>query len=259
MVQVRLNHVGEEGFAPVALHSTPQPSSRQLAASRMMRCRGPLWPAESSNLPSDLSMNLHRPLLVAALAAAAGLSLAPVTPALAATAPAASNPLGGNPVPGVCMLSREEVFAESKVGQAASERLKQLATTQQSQLESQRKPLDTEIQAFQQKASTLTEAQRQQQGQALQQRMQAFQGQVNELDQRIQLTRSKVMQQIGQQAQPLVESAYTSHHCGLLLNRDAVLGGNTTNDLTGEVIRGLDGKLTTLNFNLEPLPAAAGK
>jgi Outer membrane protein len=203
-------------------------------------------------------MNMHRSLLVAALAAAAGLAFAPVTSAQTAAAPA-SNPLGGNPVPGVCMLSREAVFAQSKVGQAASERLKQLATQQQSLLENQRKPLDAEIQAFQQKSSTLTEAQRQQQGQALQQRMQTFQGQVNELDQRIQLTRGKVMQQIGQQAQPIVESSYNSHHCGLLLNRDAVLGGNTTNDLSNDVVRGLDAKITTLNFNLEPLPAGTGK
>ena len=202
-------------------------------------------------------MNIHRSLLAAALAAAAGLSFAPAASAQAAAS--ATSTLGGNPVPGVCMLSREAVFAQSKVGQAASDRLKQLAQQQQSQLESQRKPLDAEVQAFQQKAASLSEAQRQQQGQALQQRMQGFQAQVNQLDERIQLTRGKVMQQIGEQAQPLVNSSYTSHHCGLLLNRDAVLGGNTTNDLTSDVVRGLDSKITTLNFTLEPLPANAGK
>ncbi|MBD8873369.1 OmpH family outer membrane protein [Rhodanobacter sp. DHB23] len=203
-------------------------------------------------------MNLHRTLLVAALAAATGFSFAPAASAQAAAAPAA-NPLGGNAVPGVCMLSREAVFAQSKVGQAASERLKSLATQQQQSLETERKPLDADIQAYQQKASTLTEAQRQQQGQALQQRMQTFQAQAQQLDQRIQLTRGKVMEQIGQQAQPIVNSTYSSHHCGLLLNRDAVLGGNTTNDLTPEVVSGLDGRITTLNFNLEPLPASTGK
>jgi hypothetical protein len=52
-----------------------------------------------------------------------------------------------------------------------------------------------------------------------------------------------------------VASAYASHHCGLLLNRDAVLGGNTTNDLTAEVVQGLDRKITTMSFNLEPLPS----
>lgn len=204
-------------------------------------------------------MNLHRTLLVAALAAATGLSFAPAASAQAAAAAPAANPLGGTAVPGLCMLSREVVFAQSKVGQAASERLKSLATQQQQTLESQRKPLDTDIQAFQQKASTLTEAQRQQQGQALQQRMQTLQAQAQQLDQRIQLTRSKVMDQIGQQAQPIVNSTYSSHHCGLLLNRDAVLGGNSTNDLTPEVVSGLDAKITALNFNLEPLPASTGK
>ena len=188
-------------------------------------------------------MTMHRPLLVAALIATTGLSLASVSPAHAATAPAASGTLGGNPVPGVCMLSREAVFAQSKVGQASSERLKSLAQQQQ-------QPLNTDIQAFQQKAASLTEAQRQQQGQALQQRMQAFQAQVD-------ATRGKVMEQIGQQAQPLVNAAYTSHHCGLLLNRDAVLGGNTANDLTPEVVSGLDARITSLNFNLEPASAGA--
>src|SRR6185312_9200371 len=118
-------------------------------------------PRTPRTLPPDIPMNMHRPLLVAALAAAAGLAFAPVTSSAQTAAAPASNPLGGNPVPGVCMLSREAVFAESKVGQAASERLKQLATQQQSLLENQRKPLDAEIQAFQQKSSTLTEAQRQ--------------------------------------------------------------------------------------------------
>lgn len=200
-------------------------------------------------------MKMHHSLLAAALVAAAGFSVVPAT-AVAQAAPAA-NPLGGNAIPGLCLLSREAVFAQSKVGQAASVRLKSLAQGQQTQLENQKKALDTDIQAFQQKQASLTEAQRQQQGGALQGRMQAFQGQVHDLEERVDATRGKVMQQIGQHAQPVVEAAYNSHHCGLLLNRDAVLGGNTTNDLTPDVIKGLDAKITTLSFNLEPVSAAA--
>jgi Skp family chaperone for outer membrane proteins len=200
-------------------------------------------------------MTMHHSLLAAALVAAAGFSLVPAT-AVAQAAPAA-NTLGGSAIPGLCMLSREAVFAQSKVGQAASERLKSLAQGQQTQLENQKKTLDADIQAFQQKQASLTEAQRQQQGGALQGRMQAFQGQVHDLEERVDATRGKVMQQIGQQAQPVVEATYNSHHCGLLLNRDAVLGGNTTNDLTPDVIKGLDAKVTTLSFNLEPVSAAA--
>lgn len=196
-------------------------------------------------------MNLHhRSLLAAALLAAAGLSLAPVAPVHAA----ATEALGGNPVPGVCMLSREAVFAQSRVGQAASQRLNQLAAQARSELNDEGQPLNADVQAFQQKAATLSEAQRKQQGEALQQRMDALRTQASELGERIQLTRAKAMEQIGRYAQPIVASAYAAHHCGLLLDRDSVLGGNTTNDLTSDVVAGLDRTITTISFDLAPLP-----
>lgn len=198
-------------------------------------------------------MTLRRSLLAASLVAATGLALVPAALARAA------DTLGGDPVPGVCMLSREAVFAQAKVGQAASQRLGQLAQQARTQLDNQRKPLDTDLQNYQQKAASLSDAQRKQQGEALQQRMQAYQTQAGELNQRIQLTRAKAMQRIGQQAEPIVSSVYKSHRCGLLLDRDSVLGGNMANDLTGEVVQGLDRKVTTLDFNLEPLPSGQGK
>ncbi|BFI94571.1 MAG: hypothetical protein RSP_00810 [Rhodanobacter sp.] len=249
-----------EGWTPssaqaVAMHAIV--GARFSCFERFTQLKPPALPGTIMTI-GYLYMNMHRSLLVAALAAAAGLSIAPVTPAHAATKQVA-NALGGNPVPGVCMLSREAVFAQSKVGQAASDRLKMLAAQQQALLDDQRKPLAAEVQAFQKKAAKLSEAQRKEQGQALQARMQGFQAQVNQLDERIQFTRGKVMQQIGEQAQPIVASAYASHHCGLLLNRDAVLGGNTTNDITADVVRGLDAKISSLNFNLEPAPAAPSK
>jgi len=197
-------------------------------------------------------MNLHRSLLAASLVAAAGLSIIPVASARAAEG------LGGTAVPGVCMLSREGVFAQSKVGQAASQRLGQLAEQARTQLDNQRTPLDNDLKSFQQKAGSLSEAQRKQQGEALQQRVQTFQGQAGELNQRIQLTRGKAMQRIGQDAEPIVASVYKNHHCGLLLDRDSVLGGNMTNDLTPEVVQGLDRKVTTISFDLEPMPTHTG-
>jgi Skp family chaperone for outer membrane proteins len=199
-------------------------------------------------------MNLLRSSLIASLVAAAGLSAFPVS-----SAHAADSLAGGNAVPGVCLLSREAVFAQAKIGQAASQRLSQLAEQANSQLENQRKPLDADIQSFQQTAPSLSEAQRKQQGAALQQRMQAFQTQSGEINQRIQLTRAKAMQSIGQEAESVIASSYSSHRCGLLLNRDMVLAGNMTNDLTSEVVQGLDRKITTISFNLEPLPTGNGK
>lgn len=193
-------------------------------------------------------MNLLRSSLAAALIAVTGLSIVPVSSARAA------DELGGNPVAGVCLLSREAIFAQAKVGKAASQRLEQLAEQARSQIAAQRKPLDAGIQSFQQKSASLSDAQRQQQGAALQKRMQTFQAQARELGERIQLTRAKAMQRIGEDAQPILASSYKSHQCGLLLNRDSVLGGNMANDLTADVVHGLDRKITTISFNLEPLP-----
>jgi Skp family chaperone for outer membrane proteins len=195
-------------------------------------------------------MNQQRCLLVASLVAITGLSAAPMNVARAA------EDSNGSPVPGVCLLARDAVFAKAKVGQATSERLRQLAEQVRSQLATERKPLDADIQSFQQKESSLSEEQRKQQGAALQDRVQMFQAQGDAVTQRIQLTSGKAMQRIGQEAQPIIASIYTAHHCGLLLNRDVVLAGNMANDLTAEVIQGLDRKITTISFNLEPLPSS---
>ena len=198
-------------------------------------------------------MNLYRSLPIAALIAVTGLTALPVTTAHAA------DELEGKPVSGVCFISREAVFAQSKVGQAASQRLNQLAEQAKSQLATQRAPIDADLKTFQEKAATLTEQQRNSQGAALKERIDAFQAQAGQLSQRVQLTRAKAMENIGTQTQPIVNSLYKSHQCGLLLNRDAVLAGNMTNDLTAGVVQGLDGKVTTMTFNLEPMPSGKGK
>jgi Skp family chaperone for outer membrane proteins len=198
-------------------------------------------------------MNFRRSLPIAALILVAGLSALPVTTARAA------DELEGKPVSGVCFLSREAVFGQAKVGEAASQRLNQLAEQARSQLTTQRAPLDADLKSFQEKAASLTEQQRVSQGAALKQRVDAFQAQAGELSQRVQLTRAKAMENIGKQTQPIVNSLYKSHQCGLLLNRDAVLAGNMTNDLTAGVVQGLDRKITTISFNLEPLPSGTGK
>lgn len=198
-------------------------------------------------------MNLLRSSLAATLIAVTGLSVVPVSSARAA------DELGGSPVAGVCLVSREAVFAQAKVGKAASQRLEQLAGEARSQMTAKRKPLDADIESFQKKAASLSEAQRQQQGAALQKRMQVFQAEARELGERIQLTRAKAFQRIGEDAQPILAESYKSHKCGLLLNRDSVLGGNMANDLTADVVHGLDRKITTISFNLEPLPSGKGK
>ena len=184
-----------------------------------------------------------------------GLIALSATSALAQSAAPAGQALGGPVIPGVCLLSREAIFANAKVGKAATARLQQLAQQAKAEIDAQRKPIDADVQTFRTQAASLKPEERQSREQALGQRMQAVQAHGTQLGREIEATRVKVMGRIAEAADPAVASAYASKGCGLLLNRDAVLGGNTTNDLTAAVVQGLDAKLTTISFNRETLPA----
>jgi Skp family chaperone for outer membrane proteins len=159
-------------------------------------------------------------------------------------------------VAGVCYLSREAIFTNAKVGQAASARLKQLAGQAQSEIDAERKPIDADVQAYRAKASSLSADQRQSQEQALAQRMQSVQADQQTKGRQLEATRAKAMEQIAAYAQPVIVSVYGSKNCGVLFDRNAVLGGNMSNDLTPAVVQGLDAKVTTISFNMEPAPAA---
>jgi len=182
------------------------------------------------------------------------MSGAPVLAQQAAPAPAAQ-PLGGAAIPGLCLLSREALFANAAVGKAASARLAQLAQEAQAEVDAERKPLDTDIQAFQAEAAKLTPAQRTQREQALQPRLQAVQAKGQLRGREIEATRAKALTQIAGYAQPVIASAYAQHKCGLLIDRNTVFGGNMAGDLTADVVKGLDAKITTISFNRETLPA----
>lgn len=199
-----------------------------------------------SNVPKEPKrMNFHRVLIVAGMAGAMMLPL---------TATHAQESLSETSVSGVCMLSRGAVLANSKVGQAADARLQQLAQQAGSELESTGKALDQSIKQFRAKAESLSESERTSQQQELQRRLQAFQQKERKLSARVRLTRAKAMEQIGTAIDPLISDIYLQRDCGILLDRDNVLGGNVSNDLTPAVTQALDNKMTTISFDLAPLP-----
>ncbi len=180
------------------------------------------------------------------------------TSAQADTGPSTSTQgLAGPLVNGVCLLSRQAVFANAKVGKAASSRLQQLATGAQNRFDTERAKLGDDVHAFQQQAPSLPEASRQTQAQALEQRARALDAERQRDVQQLELTRAQAMAQIGRETQPMLVDLYKAKGCGLLLDRNAVLGGNFGNDLTGALIEALDHRITTISFNLAPLPAAA--
>jgi Skp family chaperone for outer membrane proteins len=189
------------------------------------------------------------------LAALAALS---ATPALAQTAaPPASAGLGGPLIPGVCLLSEQAVFLNAKVGMAATARLTQLGGQAKAEMDAERAPLASEEETLRSDAAALKPADVQQRAQALQARETAYQQKVALRNRELEATRQKVIERIMSEAQSVIAQAYKAHNCGLILDRNSVLGGNMGGDLTPDVVRGLDAKITTITFDRESLAQAA--
>jgi Skp family chaperone for outer membrane proteins len=193
----------------------------------------------------------------AALLAVSGAATAQTAQGGAAAVPAAQ-PLGGPVVPGVCLLSREAIFANAAVGKAASARLQELTRAAQAEIDTQRTPIETEARTLEGQPET---AQNKPKREQLAQRWQALQAQASRNSQEIEATRVKAMNRIATEAQPVIAQVYGQKKCGLLFDRGAALGGNFANDLTADVVKALDARIQTITFERErlPQPTAAAK
>ena len=185
------------------------------------------------------------------------LTLALALSAFAAPAFAQTGePLGGPAIPGICLISQQAVLVNAKVGAAATARLQQLATNAQATIDKERAPIDASIKAFQTGQSKMTPAAAQKEQASLQARLQAIQAKADSLNRQIEATRAKALQRVDVSAQPIIAQVYKAHACGLLVDRNVVLGGNMSGDITADVVKGLDAAVTTISFDLEPATPA---
>jgi Skp family chaperone for outer membrane proteins len=158
--------------------------------------------------------------------------------------------LGGAPIPGLCMLSQTAVLSNAKVALAADARLKQLQQVVQNELQAEQTAINNDARTLEGQRNAPDFQARQT---ALQARANAF-AQKSQLRQReLQATRQKALARISTEAQPVIAQAFSAHNCSLLLDRNSVLLGNMTNDITAEVARGLDAKISTITFERERL------
>lgn len=174
------------------------------------------------------------------------LAVAPVAAQQVAPAPA----FGGPVVPGVCLLSREAVFANAAVGKAVSARIAELTHAAQAEVDQQRTPLEAEAKAL---AAQGDDAKTKPRRDALATRWQALQRQAAQGSREIDATRAKALARVADEAQPVIAKVYGERKCGLLFDRGALLGGNFANDLTAEVVKALDARITMIQFERERL------
>src|SRR5262249_21333701 len=145
--------------------------------------------------------------------------------------------LDGPAAPGVCVLSRAAILANAKAGQAATVRLRQLTAEAQAEIDRERKPLDAEVKALEAQSATLAPAQYETRSKPLAARMRAIQAKAEQRNQEIEATREKALGRIALEAQPLIAQEYRAKKCGILLAREAMLGGNSDADLTEKVVQ----------------------
>jgi len=186
----------------------------------------------------------------------AALTLVTVAGVALPAAAQQAQPLGGPVIPGVCLLSREAVFANATAGKAASARLQDLAAVAQTEIETERQPLEAELRALE---SQPDNAARRQRAETLAGQWQTLQQKAAHASQEVEATRVKAMERIANEAQPAIAQVYAAKACGLLLDRNSALGGNFANDLTAEVVQALDARLSTITFERERLPQAAAQ
>jgi Skp family chaperone for outer membrane proteins len=200
---------------------------------------------------------------VAAGAAAAALSAAgaahaqaaqPAAPA-ATTAPAITH---GNPVPGLCVLTPPALIASSAVGKQVQTRLQQLGQQAQAEVQSEQTAIQNEAKTLESQRATLDQTTFNQRYALLQVREDALNRKVQLRREELAATQQKQFQRVLQEAQPFIRQAYQAKNCSILLNAEAVAFGlgNPASDITGQVVTGLNSRITQLTFDRERLDTA---
>jgi Skp family chaperone for outer membrane proteins len=192
-------------------------------------------------------MNLFAAALALASPLLSSLALAQaVAPAPGPSAGGASG-FGGPLVPGVCVISQDAVIGRSHAGESAAERLKAQAAKLSADLSAEQRHLVAREQAVSAKRATLTPQQLQAEAKALGEKERSLQAEAASRQHELEQSKSVMIRTLLDQAHPAIAKAYAAHGCGLLLAREAVVGGNLANDLTDEVVAAM---------NATPSPAA---
>jgi len=193
---------------------------------------------------------------VAASVAGLGvLALSSSALAQAAAAPRAAAPAvaQGPAIPGMCIISIEGAVGGSTVGRYVDTRLQQIVQQVQAELGGERTAIDNEAKALDSQRASLDANTFEKRGADLQVRANAFQRKAQLREREVQATEQKALARVGDEMQPLIQTAYQNAHCSVLLQRNSVVIANPAMDITPAVITALNGKITQFAFDRERL------
>jgi Skp family chaperone for outer membrane proteins len=196
----------------------------------------------------------------------AGVALAQTTstaprPAAAAPRPAASTAARpsaaaipqGPPIPGMCVFSAQAAIVDSAVGKAYLQRLQQLGTQVNAELTADQNAIRTDAQTLDTQKATLGQDVYDQRRLALQQRVTALQRKAELRQREMDATDQKAQARVISEMQPLVGQVYAQRNCSTLMDGQVVLISNPAMNITEDVVKLLNGKITTFPFDREHL------
>ncbi|MDR3498433.1 MAG: OmpH family outer membrane protein [Parvibaculum sp.] len=159
--------------------------------------------------------------------------------------------------PVIVIVNTEQIFAQSKVGQNVRTQLQALASKIQLDGKKGEASIQAEAKKLGEQRSLLSEADFQKKVQALEQKQAEFQQTMRRKGQELQLGSNKARADIETAIRPIFADVMKKNGANILLDQSVVLAGGVDLDVTAEVLKELDAKLTSLVVKPIPVPAGA--
>ncbi len=182
---------------------------------------------------------------IAALAFASFVSLA-AAPAAKAATPAV-----------ILIVNTEQVFAQAKVGVSVREQLQDLAKKLQAEDKKGQDAIEAEAKKLTEQRALLKPEDLQKKYEALQKKEADHQRKMRQKGQELQLGANKARSEIEAAIRPIFAEIMKKNNATILLDQSVVLAGGVDLDVTAEVLKELDAKLTTISVKPVPLSEVA--
>lgn len=182
-------------------------------------------------------MKLHRfaARALSGLALASFVSMASFSAAAAAGTPAV-----------ILIVNSDQLFAQSKVGQNVREQIQTLSKKLQSDSTKAENSLKAEAKKLSEQRALLKEDDFAKKVQAFQQKEQKTQQSLQERGQELQLGANVARNEIEKAIRPIFADVLKAHGANIMLDQSTVLAGGVDLDVTAEIVKALDAKLTTV-------------
>ena len=186
------------------------------------------------------------------VSAGAAYAQAPAAPRPAAAAPAPTVP-AGPAIPGVCVFYQDQVLGTSAVGKYVAQRWAQLRAQAAAEVSAEQTALDAEGKTLEGQRASISTDVYQQRALSINQRFEALQRKADLRSRELEATRQKAVARISTEIAPLLTQVYGGRGCGLMLERTGVYFFNPSMDVTVDVVKLLDVKITQFPFDRERL------